>query len=52
MKLFDLDKVNKIITEPTRAWELLHQQEINALKAELLVVKSSQEFICAQFMDL
>ena len=30
----------------------MHQQEINALKAELLEVKSSQEFICAQYQDL
>ena len=34
MKLFDQDKIIKIKTESMRAWELLHQQEINALKAE------------------
>ena len=52
MKLFDRVKINKIITESMRVWELLYQQEINALKAELLEVKSSQEFICAQYEDL
>ena len=40
MKLFDQDITNKILTESMRAWELLHYQEINALKAELLQVKS------------
>ena len=52
MKLFDQDKINNIITESMRAWELLHQQEINVLKAESLEDKSSQEFICAQYKDL
>ena len=49
MKLFDQDKINKIITESMRASKLLHQQEINALKTEMLEIKSSQEFICAQY---
>ena len=52
MKLFGQDKINKIITESMKALELLHQHKINALKAELLEVKSSQEFICAQYEDL
>ena len=52
MKLFDQNKINNTITESQRAWELLHQQKITALKAELLEVKSSQEFICAQYKDL
>ena len=39
MKLFDQDKMNKIITESMREWELLYQQEMNCKKLGL--VKSS-----------
>ena len=35
-----------------KAWELRHQDELNALKLELLEVKASQEFICAEYEDL
>ena len=35
-----------------KAWELRHQEELNALKLELREVKSSQEFICVKYKDL
>ena len=35
-----------------KAWELRHQEELNALKLELREVKTSQEFICAKYEDL
>ena len=43
------DLVKKMIAESMKAWELRHQEELNALKLELREVKTSQEFICAKY---
>ena len=52
MKLVDQDLVKKMVAESMKAWELRHQEELNALKLELREVKTSQEFICAKYEDL
>ena len=50
--LVDQDLVKKMVAESMKAWELMHQEELNALKLELREVKTSQEFICAKYEDL
>ena len=52
IKLVDQDLVKEIVAESMKAWELRHQEELNALKLELREVKTSQEFICAKYEDL
>ena len=51
-KLVNQDLVKKMIAESMKAWELMHQEKLNALKLELIEVKTSQEFICAKYEDL
>ena len=46
------DLVKKMIAESMKAWELMHQEKVNALKLELIEVKTNQEFICAKYEDL
>ena len=41
-----------MVAESIKALELRHQEELNALKMELLEVKASQEFICVKYEDL
>ena len=52
IKLVDQGLVKKMVAESMKAWELRHQEELNALKLELREVKTSQEFICAKYEDL
>ena len=35
IKVVDQDLVKKIVVESMKAWELRHQEELNALKLEL-----------------
>ena len=50
--LVDQDLVKKMVAESIKAWELMHQEELNALKLELREVRTSQKFICAKYEDL
>ena len=50
--LVDQDLIKKMVAESVKAWELRHQEELNAQKMELLEVKASQEFICVKYEDL
>ena len=52
IKLVDQDLVKKMVAESMKAWELRHQEELNALKLQLREVKTSQKFICAKYEDL
>ena len=49
--LVDQDLIKKMVAESIKACELRHQEELNALKMELLEVKASQEFICVKYED-
>ena len=40
----DYDNVKRLIAEAVKAYELRHEEEVNMLKAELVVVKTVNSF--------
>ena len=49
----DLEKcVKKIVAEAVNLWKTKYLHEINALKVELLELKSGQEFVCSKYESL
>ena len=44
MKL-DYNNVKLMIAEAVKVYELKHEEEVNMLKAKLVVVKNSQQFL-------
>ena len=49
----DLEKcVKKMLAEAVYLWKTEYLHEINALKVELLELKSSQEFACGKYESL
>ena len=49
----DLEKcVKKMVAEAVNLWKTEYLHEINALKVELLELKSSQEFVCSKYESL
>ena len=49
----DLEEcVKNILAEVVNLWKTEYLHEINALKVELLELKSSQEFVCSKYESL
>ena len=50
MKL-DHNNLKLKIAEAVKVYELRHEEEVNMLKAEVVVVKNSQQFLSCKFDD-
>ena len=48
----DYNNVKLIIAEAVKVYESKHEEEVNMLKAELVVVKNSQQFLSCKYDDL
>ena len=52
LKVVNESSLKLLIAEALKAKEVIHGHEIKALTAELLEIKSSQEFVCNKFDKL
>ena len=52
LKLVSENSIKKLIADAMKVWVAQHEVETASVKAELLEIKSSQEFLSSQYDDL